>query len=604
MTVLGISALYHDSAAALVADGQIVAAAQEERFSRSKHDAAMPVQSIAYCLDAAGIGPGDLEAVVYYERPLTKFVRILRTQFRVGPKGYSTFREAMPSWVRHKLWVGYEIEQALKGLGYRTPGRVRFMDHHLAHASSAFFPSPFESAAVLTFDGVGEWATASIAHGRGNRLELTSQLDFPDSLGLLYSAFTHYCGFRVNSGEYKLMGLAPYGEARFVDEITANLIDVRPDGSFRLDQRYFDYLSGRSMTTPRFHELFGGPPRKPESPIEQRHCDLAASIQAVTEDVVLRMARRAAIETGERQACLAGGVALNCVANARLRRDGPFEEIWVQPASGDAGGALGAALHGWFQLLDHERTPDPDDSMQGSFLGPSFTTDEVAPWLAEEAIDHEQLAPADRAKRIAQLIADGQAVGVLQGRMEFGPRSLGNRSILADPRDPDIQSRLNLKVKYRESFRPFAPSVLAERADEWFDLDGTGSPYMLLTAPVAEGRLRDPGPRPDDLRDWAHQVRSEIPGVTHVDRSARVQTVDGGRAPLLHAILVEFEAITGCPVLVNTSFNVRGEPPVCTPQDAYRCFEATDLDALVIEDHLIVKPPGERTVTPPELGLD
>jgi carbamoyltransferase len=358
------------------------------------------------------------------------------------------------------------------------------------------------------------------------------------------------------------------------------------------------------MTTPRFHELFGGPPREPESPIDQRHCDLAASIQAVTEDVVLAMARRAAIATGETRACLAGGVALNCVANARLRRDGPFEEIWVQPAAGDAGGALGAALHGWYQILGHDRTTDPADAMQGSFLGPAFTSDQVDPWLAEAAIGHERMATGERARRIAQLIADGKAVGVLQGRMEFGPRSLGNRSILADPRDPDIQSRLNLKVKYRESFRPFAPSVLADRADAWFDLDGSASPYMLMTAPVAGRRLRDPGPRPDDLRDWAHQVRSEIPGVTHVDRSARVQTVDADRAPLLHAILTEFEALTGCPVLVNTSFNVRGEPPVCTPQDAYRCFLATDLDALVIEDHLIVKPEGARTTAPPEVGLD
>jgi len=589
VTVLGISAFYHDSAAALVADGQVVAAAQEERFTRVKHDERLPVDAMAYCLEAAGIGPKDLEMVVYYERPLTKFMRILRTQFRVGPRGFDTFQEAMPQWARKKLWVGYEVERGLRRIGYAMPGRLRYVDHHLSHAASAFYPSPFESAAVLTFDGVGEWATASYGHGQGSEVAIRSQIDFPDSLGLLYSAFTFYCGFRVNSGEYKLMGLAPYGEPRFVNDITTHLVDVRPDGSFHLDQRYFDFMSGRSMTSPRFHALFGGPPRVPETEIDQRHCDLAASIQAVTEDIVVRMARTAAVATGETRACLAGGVALNCVANARLLRDGPFEEIWIQPAAGDAGGALGAALYGWHHMAGHPRTPQATDSLSGAFLGPSFTTDEIGSWLDRESIPHQTVDPGGRARRIAELIAGGATVGVLQGRMEFGPRALGHRSILADPRDAEIQSRLNLQVKQRESFRPFAPAVLGERADEWFDLGGHDAPYMLLTAQVAEAHRRDPGPRPDSLRDWAHQVRSDVPGITHVDHSARVQTVDQGRAPLLHAILVEFEALTGCPLLVNTSFNVRGEPPVCTPQDAFRCFTATGLDVLVMEDHVLLK---------------
>jgi len=597
VTVLGISGHYHDSAAAVVRDGRVVAAAQEERFSRIKHDEAMPTQAIAWCLQHAGVEPGDLEAVVWYERPLTKFVRILRSQFRAGPRAFGAFQEAMPIWARRKLWVGYEVERTLGRLGHPMPGRLLHTDHHLSHAASAFYPSPFESAAVLTFDGVGEWATASIGHGCGADLAIQSQLDFPDSLGLLYSAFTSYCGFRVNSGEYKLMGLAPYGEPRFVDDITTHLVDVHPDGSFHLDQRYFDYLAGRSMTSARFHRLFGGPPRVPEAAIEQRHCDLAASIQAVTEEIVLKMARTAAISTGEDRACLAGGVALNCVANARLLRDGPFQEIWIQPAAGDAGGALGAALWGWHQALGHERPAPTGDGMGGAYLGPAFTTEEVGTWLAAAGHPHQTVAPGERAHRIAELVAGGATVGVLQGAMEFGPRALGHRSILADPRDPDVQSRLNLQVKQRESFRPFAPCVLAERAHEWFDLEGE-APYMLRTASVLPARRRDPGPRPADLRDWAHQVRSEVPAVTHVDHSARVQTVDRDRAPLLHAVLVAFEELTGCPMLVNTSFNVRGEPPVCTPQDAYRTFAATGLDALVLEDHVLLKadqpdaPPG------------
>ncbi|MEZ5205241.1 MAG: carbamoyltransferase N-terminal domain-containing protein [Acidimicrobiales bacterium] len=485
MTVLGIGAYFHDSAAALVAEGRIVAAVQEERFSRRKHDPDLPVQAIAHCLEAGDVAPGDLEAVVFYERPLTTFVRILRTQFVAGPRGWRSFQEAMPQWAKHKLWVGYEIDRALRRLGHRVPGRVQYLDHHLSHAASAFYPSPFETAAVLTFDGVGEWATASIGVGRGSEVALRQQLDFPDSIGLLYSAFTSYCGFRVNSGEYKLMGLAPYGEPRFVDDIVGEVVDLRDDGSIRLDQRYFDFVSGRSMTSARFHERFGGPPRIPESELDQRHCDLAASIQEVTERIVLRMARTAAALTGERRACLAGGVALNCVANARLLAEGPFDEIWVQPAAGDAGGALGAASYGWHQILGHVRTPSPGDAMQGALLGPSYDDGSIGRWLDEQGAPAERLGTSDRARAIARLLADGATVGVLQGRAEFGPRSLGNRSILADPRDQDIQRRLNLQVKQRESFRPFAPAVLASEADRWFDVDGGDLPYMLVTAPVA-----------------------------------------------------------------------------------------------------------------------
>lgn len=589
MNVLGVSAFYHDSAAALVQDGTVVAAAQEERFSRRKHDERFPVEAVAYCLDAGGVEPDGIDAVAYFEKPLTKFVRILRTLARVGPRGFRSYQRAMPVWLRQKLWVSYEIERRLGSLGYRRPTRMLFCEHHQSHAASAFFPSPFESAAVITVDGVGEWATASIGVGRGNRVDLLRQLEFPDSLGLLYSAFTYYCGFRVNSGEYKLMGLAPYGEPSFVDDIYEHLLDLHPDGSFTLDQRYFAYLAGDRMISRRFEELFGGPPRRPESDLTPRVCDLAASIQVVTEEVMLRMAGHAAALTGERRVCLAGGVALNCVANGRLLREGLFEDLWVQPAAGDAGGAVGAALHAWHEVLDQPRHVDGTrDAMAGSYLGPAIDSRSVGVWLTEQGHSHVTVAPADRARRIAELLAEGKVVGVVQGRMEFGPRALGHRSILADPRRPEMQSLLNLAVKRRESFRPFAPCVLAERAGEWFDLD-RASPYMLLTTSVAAAHRRDPGPTPDDLRDWAHQVRSDIPAVTHVDSSARVQTVDADESPLLHAVLVEWERLTGCAVLVNTSFNVRGEPIVCSAQDAHRCFMATDIDALVLEDHVLVK---------------
>jgi carbamoyltransferase len=596
MRVLGISGFYHDSAAALVVDGDIVAAAQEERFTRKKHDESFPTNAIAYCLHVGQVPEDGIDAVVYYDKPLSTFVRLLRTYLRVGPRGFRSFQRAMPVWLRQKLWIPYEIERGLRDLGFTMPKDLYFTEHHESHAASAFFPSPFASAAVLTFDGVGEWATASIGVGRDNRVELQEQLNFPHSIGLLYSAFTQYCGFRVNSGEYKLMGLAPYGEPTFVDVILDELIDLHDDGSFEMDLRYFDYLGGLTMTSRRFHTLFGGPPREPEAELTQRDMDLAASIQHVTEEIVLRMARHAAAVTGETKACLAGGVALNCVANARLLRDGPFDEIWVQPAAGDAGGALGAALYGWHQIAGNPR-PDPAgrDAMQGCSLGPRFTSDEIAAWLDEEGLPHTRVEPGERARRVAELVAAGNVVGLFQGRMEFGPRALGHRSIIGDPRDPELQSRMNLKIKYRESFRPFAPSVLAERAADWFEPD-VPSPFMMLTAQVHPDHVRDPGEHPDDVRAWVNQVRSDIPAVTHVDGSARLQTVSEEDSPDFHAVLTAFEELTGCPVLVNTSFNVRGEPIVCTPEDAYACFARTEMDALVLEDCILVRDdqPAER----------
>jgi carbamoyltransferase len=589
VAVLGISAFYHDAAAAVVVDGRLVAAAQEERFTRIKHDASLPRHAIAHCLEVAGVEPGGLEAVVFYDKPITTFVRILRTHLRVAPRGLRSFLRSMPIWLRDKLWIPYHLEKVVTDLGYTMPKDVWFTEHHESHAASAFFPSPFESAATLTFDGVGEWATSSIGVGKGNEIELLEQMNFPHSIGLLYSAFTSYCGFRVNSGEYKLMGLAPYGEPRYVEHVYEHLVDLRDDGSFEMDMRYFGYLSGFEMTTKRFHDLFGGPPRAPESELTQREMDLAASIQQVTEEIVLKMAEHAHQLTGERDAVLAGGVALNCVANGRLLREGPFDRLWIQPAAGDAGGAVGAALYGWHQMLGGARAPDGEhDGMSGSYLGPRFTSDEIAKWLDEQGAVYERLDPGTRARRVAELVAGGAAVGLFQGRMEFGPRSLGHRSIIADPRDPDVQSRLNLKVKHRESFRPFAPSVLAERAADWFELDAP-SPYMMLTAKVSAEHRRDAEPHPDDLRRWVNEVRSDVPAVTHVDHSARVQTVDAEQSPAFHAVLAEFEALTGCPILVNTSFNVRGEPIVCTPEDAYRCFLRTDLDALVLEDVVLLR---------------
>lgn len=567
--ILGISALYHDSAAALVVDGQIVAAAQEERFSRKKHDQQLPVQAIDYCLQHAGLEPGQIDYVGFYDKPMLKFERLLETFLAYAPRGFRAFRRVAPVWLKEKLHVPRLLNQHLGGK-YRR--RFVFCEHHESHASSGFFPSPFDEAAILTLDGVGEWATATCGYGRGNRIELSHELRFPHSLGLLYSAFTYYCGFKVNSGEYKLMGLAPYGEPVHAETILNRLVDLKADGSFRLDLSYFNYCHGSTMTSARFHELFGGPPRTPESPLTQRHMDLAASIQSVTEEIVLRAARHIHALTGSKNLCLAGGVALNCVANGRVLREGPFESLWIQPAAGDAGGALGVALLIWHQLLDQPRRPEPMDAQSGSLLGPSFTEDEIIVALEScGAKFHHYRSDDDLCKSVVELLAEEKVVGWFSGRMEFGPRALGSRSILGDPRSPRMQMLINTKIKLRESFRPFAPSVLHERTQEFFETsDGLESPYMLLTA-----RVRD------DKR--------VIPAVTHVDHSARLQTVDSQRHGRYYQLLSAFEALTGCPVLVNTSFNVRGEPIVCTPQEAYRCFMATDMDALVLERFVLLK---------------
>jgi carbamoyltransferase len=587
--ILGISAFYHDSAAALVIDGDIVAAAQEERFSRNKHDAGFPARAIAYCLEEARLTPDRLDYVAFYEKPLAKFERLLETYLAYAPRGLRSFSLAMPLWLREKLFLRRAIRGGLPG---PTRAPLVFLDHHESHAASAFFPSPFERAAILTLDGVGEWTTTAQGAGEGNRIRLTHHLQFPHSLGLLYSAFTYYCGFKVNSGEYKLMGLAPYGRPVYKDLIYKHLIDLKPDGSFRLNMRYFNYCQGLTMTGRRFHALAGGPPRRPEARLGQRHMDLAASIQAVTEEVLLRMGRDLHRRTGLTNLVLAGGVALNCVANGRLLREGPFESIWIQPAAGDAGGALGAALFVWYQLLEKPRRVDGRDAQKGSLLGPHFAPDTIRRWLEGQGIPFRRFGVEDLCRHVAGLLAAGQVVGWFQGRMEFGPRALGARSILGDPRSPTMQATMNLKIKFREGFRPFAPCVLREHAPEWFGLrPGQESPYMLLVAPVLEGhrvaiptaqaRVMDGDP---DLCHRVNVVRSAIPAVTHVDYSARVQTVDAGRNARFYRLVQAFHGLTGCPVLVNTSFNVRGEPIVCTPHDAYRCFLATDMDALVLED--------------------
>lgn len=594
--ILGISAFYHDAAAALVVDGRIVAAAQEERFTRRKHDPRFPTRAIEYCLSAAGLSPADLDYVGFYEKPFTKFERLLRTYLSFAPAGYRSFRQALPVWMREKLHLRKVIRE---GLGGRYHGPLFFTDHHESHAASAFFPSPFEEAAILTIDGVGEWSTTCYGVGRGRELALTHEIRFPHSLGLLYSAFTYYLGFKVNSGEYKVMGLAPYGRPVYRDQILEHLIDLKPDGSFRLDQRYFHYCQGLTMTSPRFHRLFGGPPRPPESRLTQREMDLAASLQAVTEEVMLRLARHVHATTGQKRLVLAGGVALNCVGNGRILREGPFEDLWIQPAAGDAGGALGVALFLWHQLLGQPRDPQGRDAQQGSFLGPSYSDAAIAAVLrGSDARFSTCDSDEELCAQVAEHLEAGRVVGWFQGRMEFGPRALGARSILADARHPGMQSLLNLKVKFRESFRPFAPIVMQEYAHEYFDLrEGQESPYMLLTAPVREA-LRTP-PEPDDERlfgiERLQRPRSVIPAVTHVDYSARVQTVDAARNPLLHRLLDRFRERTGCPVLVNTSFNVRGEPIVCTPQEAWRCFEMTDIDVLAIGRHLAVKAEQRET---------
>jgi carbamoyltransferase len=594
-TILGISAFYHDSAACLVIDGDIAAAAQEERFTRKKHDSRFPSLAINACLREAGKRPADIDYVVFYEKPLRKFDRLIETYLAVAPRGFRSFAMAIPVWLREKTRLSSVIRE---GLGDAALAPLVFTDHHQSHAASAFFPSPYDEAAILTLDGVGEWSTTTTGIGCGNRITLTRQIQFPHSLGLLYSAFTYYCGFRVNSGEYKLMGLAPYGRPKYKELITRHLIDLRSDGSYWLDMTYFNYCHGLTMTSERFADLFGGPPRDPETDIEQRHMDLAASVQAVTEDAMLAIGQEVFRETGLRRLVLAGGVALNCVANGRLLREGPFDDIWIQPAAGDAGGALGAALFVWHQLLDKPRLPRHADTQKGSFLGPRFAATDVCAFLDSTSAPYERATTdEDLYARVADLLADGKIVGWFQGRMEFGPRALGARSILGDPRSPTMQATMNLKIKFRESFRPFAPCVLQEEASRWFGLEaGQESPYMLLVAPVLDSHRAsvtdeqravmtdDP-----DLRNRVNIPRSAIPAVTHVDYSARIQTVDDGRNPRLAGLLRAFQARTGCPVLVNTSFNVRGEPIVCTPDDAYRCFLATGIDALVLEDAILLK---------------
>ncbi len=585
--ILGLSAYYHDSAAALVVDGAIVAAAQEERFTRKKHDAGFPRHAVNYCLREAGLAPEDIDHVVFYEKPFLKFERLLETYLAVSPAGLRSFSMAMPLWIHEKLRLPGQIS---RGLGHRYSGRYVYLEHHESHAASAFFPSPFDEAAILTLDGVGEWATATLGHGQGNRIALSHEMRFPHSLGLLYSAFTTFCGFRVNSGEYKLMGLAPFGEPRYAALIAERLMDLREDGSFRLDLSYFNYCAGLTMTSRRFERLFGGPPRRPESPITERECDLAASVQQVTETIMLRMAAHLHGITGSKNLCLAGGVALNCVGNGRILRQSPFENVWIQPASGDAGGALGAALFAWYQLLENERAPQKPDGQRGSLLGPAFGEPETEALLAGKKAAYRHFKGGEGlCAATARLIAEGKVVGWMQGRMEFGPRALGNRSILGDARNKEMQSVMNLRIKFRESFRPFAPIVLAERAADYFEMKpGEESPYMLLVAPVRADKRFDAG-LPGGGLDRIREARSVIPAVTHVDNSARVQTVDRGRNPRLHELLQAFDAVTGCPVMINTSFNVRGEPIVCTPEDAYRCFMATDMDVLVIGDFLLLK---------------
>jgi carbamoyltransferase len=594
MRVLGISAFYHDSAAAFVEDGSIIAAAQQERFTRNKHDPGFPEQAIAYCLSQAGTRLSDLDWVVFYDKPFLKFERLLETYVAFAPRGFTSFRAAMPVWLKQKLFQRDLLRKALAKIDseFDWKNRLLFAEHHLSHAASAFLASPFHEAAILTMDGVGEWATASMGFGRGNHLEIHREIHFPHSLGLLYSAFTYYTGFKVNSGEYKLMGLAPYGEPKFASVILDKLVDLKSDGSFRLDLSYFDYCTGLHMTNDKFVSLFGHPVRKPETePLIQFHMDIAASIQAVTDEIVLRLARSAQNATGLRHLCLAGGVALNCVANGKIQREGIFDEIWIQPAAGDAGGALGAALAGVHLFSGVPRQVNGGgDWMKGAYLGPEFTQEDIKRRFNEVGARFSVLPETELIHYTARALADQKAVGWMQGRMEFGPRALGNRSILGDPRSPTMQKTLNLKVKYRESFRPFAPSVLVEDLNKWFDLDGD-SPYMLLVAPVQARHRRQMTDDENSLFgiDKLNVPRSSIPAVTHVDYSARVQTVHANTNPRFHALISRFKELTGCGVLVNTSFNVRGEPIVCTPEDAFRCFMGTDIDVLVAGNCLLQK---------------
>lgn len=588
--ILGISAFYHDSAAALVIDGKIVAAAQEERFTRTKHDSRFPTSAIDFCLQTAGIGPEQLDYVGFYDKPLRKFERLLETYLAFVPGGFTSFRQAIPVWLKEKLFLPREMSAGLRSK-YR--GKYVFTDHHESHAASAFFPSPFDEAAILTLDGVGEWSTTCFGVGRGNKLELTQEIRFPHSLGLLYSAFTYYTGFRVNSGEYKVMGLAPYGTPRFKDLILKHLIDLKEDGSFRMDMSYFNYCQGLTMTSDRFHHLFGGPPRQPESLLTQREMDLAASLQVVTEEVMLRQACYAHQQTGLKNLVLAGGVALNCVGNGRILREGPFDQIFIQPAAGDAGGALGTALFIWHQLLDKPRTPNGKDAQRGSLLGPAYSDAEIAEFLTKAgAVYTTAASDEDLATQVATLIANEKIIGWFQGHMEFGPRALGARSIIGDARSTQMQSVMNLKIKFRESFRPFAPIVLREHVHEYFEMrPNEESPYMLQVADVREEH-RSPLPPEYDSKfgiEKLNYARSTIPAITHVDYSARIQTVDAERNPLLHLLTTKFKEQTGCPVLINTSFNVRSEPIVCTPEDAWRCFRMTDIDVLVLGRHILLK---------------
>ena len=593
MRILGVSAFYHDSAAALIEDGQVIAAAQEERFTRKKHDAGFPGGAISYCLEEAGISLKDVGFVAFYDKPFLKFERLLETYLSYAPKGFTSFKMAMPIWLKEKLFQKDLLRKQFKTYDpeFDWMNKLLFSEHHFSHAASAFFPSPYEDACVLTMDGVGEWATTSFALGQGNKLEMIKEIHFPHSLGLLYSAMTYYTGFKVNSGEYKVMGLAPYGEPKYAQLIFDNLIDIKEDGSFRLDQRYFDYCTGLTMTNPAFDGLFGGPPRRSEELLTQRHMDLAASVQAVTEEVVLKITRALATKTGQKNLCLAGGVALNCVANGKVVRDGAFENIWVQPAAGDAGGALGAALAAYHV---HKGMPRNvlgiGDAMKGSYLGPGFNEEEILRSLSAAGAKFESFGDSEMIETTAQALADGKAVGWFQGRMEFGPRALGGRSFLGDARSPEMQKRLNLKVKYRESFRPFAPSVLREDVADWFEHDGD-SPYMLIVADVVEKRRRQMSAEEKELFgiDKLNIQRSNIPAVTHVDYSARIHTVHEDTNPLYHALISRFKELTGCPVIVNTSFNVRGEPIVCTPEDAFKCFMGTETELLVVGNLIMRK---------------
>lgn len=586
MFLLGISAFYHDSAAVLLDDGVIASAVQEERFSRKKHDPGFPGKAIEHCLHSAGINIQDIEYLVFYDKPIVKFERLLETYLSFVPAGWKSFRMAMPLWLSKKLHLPKLIRRELD-----WKGNMLFTEHHESHAASAFFPSPFNDSAIICFDGVGEWATTTWGVGEGNRIELKQQISFPHSLGLLYSAFTYYTGFKVNSGEYKLMGLAPYGEPRYADTILNEIIDVKNDGSFHMDMNFFNYCQGLTMTSSKFDRLFGGPPRRPEGNLTQRHMDIAASIQKVTEDIVLKISCYVYENTGKQNLCLAGGVALNCVANGRLKRESPFKNIWAQPAAGDAGGALGAALAAWHHYLDKPRHVDSSrDSMLGAYLGPAFSKEEIKKYLDDNLYPYKELTEEQVADETAKRLQKGEVIGWFQGRMEFGPRALGARSIIGDARDPEMQKKMNLKIKYRESFRPFAPSVLLEQVSEWFDYDGE-SPYMLMVAPLKEEKRIPIDRDQQGLHgiDKLNVQRSVVPAITHVDYSARIQTVDGRYNRIYYNMINRFFEYTGCPMIINTSFNIRGEPIVCTPEDAYRCFMRTEMDTLVIENFILSK---------------